>query len=378
MSERAGPSVPGAKRSALGAFVAVVLVGAMTTACSGGGARISADRRQRAPLQATSTTAARTATGPAKHKALKHRDSPSTTTLPPTTVRTTTTTLPPTTTTTTVPPTTTTVAPTTTTTVPVEAEQPGWAAISHVGGAIAVDERSVVTAGGAQVTVFRFRAGVVRFDLHAGSQDPPANLAALPADAQPEVSSAEAPALLAAFNGGFKVDTGAGGVVVDGTTLAGLQNGAASFAIDSNGAGHVGVWGQTLPAAGEQVASVRQCLPPLVLNSQPSPNIFDIAAWGATLGGVSSIARSALGEDAAGNILYAGSMSALPSDMAQALISSGANTAMELDINPEWIQLAFATTPGGALQTGVPGQNRPADQFTAGWTRDFVTVLAAT
>jgi len=364
-----------AGRSALGSIVAILLVGAMTTACSGGGAHQSADRRDKAPVHSTSTTVPRTTTTKAaQHKAEKHRVTPTTTTS--TTLAPTTTTLAPTTTTT-LPPVTTTLPPTTTT-VPVEAEQSGWSVVSHVGGAIAVDERSVATAGGAQVTVFRFRAGVVRFDLHAGSQDPPANLAALPADAQPEVGSAEVPALLAGFNGGFKVDTGAGGVEVDGTTLAGLQDGAASFAIDANGSGHVGVWGQTLPAAGEQVASVRQCLPPLVVNSQPSPNIFDIAAWGATLGGVSSIARSALGEDAAGNILYAGSMSALPSDMAQALISSGATTAMELDINPEWVQLAFATTPGGALQTGVPGQYRPANQFTAGWTRDFVTVLAAT
>lgn len=240
-----------------------------------------------------------------------------------------------------------------------------------------MDERSVSTAGGAQVTVFRFRAGHVRFDLHVGSENPPADLASLPADAQPAVSAGEAPVLLAGFNGGFNTSTGTGGVVVDGQTLVPLQSGVAAFAIDADGAGHVGVWGQNLPAPGEQITSVRQDLAPLVVNSQPSPQITDIAAWGATLGGVSAVARSALGEDAAGNILYAGSMSALPSDMAEALVSSGATTAMELDINPEWVQLAYATTPGGALQAGVPGQNRPADQYTAGWTRDFITVLAA-
>lgn len=182
--------------------------------------------------------------------------------------------------------------------------------------------------------------------------------------------------LLAGFNGGFKVATGAGGFEVDGQTLVPLQSGAASFVIDASGAGHVGVWGQTLPVPGEQVTSVRQDLSPLVLNSQPSPQISYVGDWGATLGGGSSVARSALGEDAAGNILYAGSMSATPVDLADGLISSGATTAMELDINPEWVQLAVAATPGGSLWAGVPGQNRPADQFTAGWSRDFFVVLA--
>ncbi len=263
--------------------------------------------------------------------------------------------------------------PTTTTTEPA---QPGWTPVSYVGLDIAVDERSVVNPDGVQVVVFRFRAGQVRFDLHVGSQDPPANLAALPPDAQPSVSSAEAPLLLAAFNGGFQVSTGSGGFEVDGQTLVPLINGMASFVIDANGTGHIGVWGQGVPTAGEQVLSVRQNLAPLVSNGQESPQIDDVAAWGATLGGGSAVARSALGEDAVGDILYAASMSAVPADLAGALISSGVLNAMQLDINPAWVQLAFANALGGPLQAGVPGQNRPADQYSVGWSRDFVAVLA--
>lgn len=222
----------------------------------------------------------------------------------------------------------------------------------------------------------RFVAGRTRFDLHVGSEDPPTGSVALPADAQSSVSAAEAPALLGGFNGGFKSGTGAGGFEVDGQVLLPLVSGMASLVIDANGTGHVGVWGVSLPAAGEQVSSVRQNLPPLVSGSAPSPDINDIGAWGATLGGGAQVARSAVGEDAQGDILYAGSMSALPIDLANALIASGAVTAMELDINPEWVQLALAPSPGGPLSPGVPGQNRPADQFSSGWTRDFVTVLA--
>jgi hypothetical protein len=69
-------------------------------------------------------------------------------------------------------------------------------------------------------------------------------------------------------------------------------------------------------------------------------------------------------------------MSASPMDMAAALAAKGARIGMELDINPEWVQLDVASRPGGALRTAVPGQNRPADQYIWGWSRDFITVLA--
>lgn len=286
----------------------------------------------------------------------------STSTVPPTT-----------TTTTTVPPTTTTTTPPTTTTT-VEPPQPGWAPVSTVGGKIAIDQQSVTGPAGGQVTVFRFRAGRVVFRLHDGSSDPPGG-SAIPG-AGSTIAADETPLVLAAFNGGFNSSTGVGGFEVSSQVLVPLVAGMASFVIDAAGNARVGVWGSDVPVAGEQVVSVRQNLPPLVSGGQPSGNIGDVSAWGATLGGGTTVARSALGEDAQGNILYAGGMSLQPSDLAAALVNSGAVTAMELDINPEWVQLDFAAAPGGPLNAGVPGQNRPADQYQEGWSRDFVTVLA--
>jgi hypothetical protein len=63
-------------------------------------------------------------------------------------------------------------------------------------------------------------------------------------------------------------------------------------------------------------------------------------------------------------------------DLAWALARMGARVAMQLDINPQWIQLAVAARPGGPLTAEVPGQNRPANQYLTGWTRDFIAVLA--
>ena len=59
------------------------------------------------------------------------------------------------------------------------------------------------------------------------------------------------------------------GVEVDGHVLTTLVRGMASVVIDANGSAHVGVWGETVPAPREAVASVRQNLPPLVFDSAP-------------------------------------------------------------------------------------------------------------
>ncbi|MGA2522287.1 MAG: hypothetical protein ABSG81_15885 [Acidimicrobiales bacterium] len=194
--------------------------------------------------------------------------------------------------------------------------------------------------------------------------------------AQPSVTAAERPILLGAFNGGFKVAAHAGGVEIGGHILSPLVPGMASLVIDANGLAQVGVWGQGFPAPGETVVSVRQNLPPLLIDSGPSPSIAAVGSWGSTLHGVAFQARSALGEDASGDLIYAASMGAFPADLASALLSAGATVAMELDINPEWVQADVAPAPGAALMAVVPGQNEPSDRYLNGWTRDFITVDA--
>jgi hypothetical protein len=228
------------------------------------------------------------------------------------------------------------------------------------------------TADGAVVTVAIFR-GPVTYVLHDGSEDP--GLAAGRVKAGPVVAGAERRRLLAAFNGGFKLSAGAGGYDQEGHVAAALQRGLASLVIDRSGRARIGVWGYGVPAPGEAVYSVRQNLTPLVLDGRPTAAAADWGLWGATLGGGEYVARSAVGQDAAGDLEAAASMSASPADLAVALARAGARVAMELDINPEWVQLDVASHPGGPLRAAVPGQVRPADQFLAGWARDFFTVL---
>ena len=231
----------------------------------------------------------------------------------------------------------------------------------------------VRTGDGALVTVATF-LGPVRFVLHDGSGDP-GPVAGL--QAGPAVTGAERSRLLAAFNGGFKMSTGVGGYMQAGHVISALRPGFSSLVIDRSGRARIGVWGSGVPALGEAVYSVRQNLQPLVLNGRPTAASADWGLWGATLGGGAYVARSAVGQDAVGHLMYAASMSVVPADLASVLASHGARMAMELDINPEWVQFDAASRPGGPLKAEVPGQYRPADQYLVGWTRDFFAVLAA-
>jgi hypothetical protein len=237
-----------------------------------------------------------------------------------------------------------------------------------------------------QVVVSRFRAadstlitlatitGAVQYRLHSGSEDPgPAALGVV--SAGPSIGAIERSQLLAAFNGGFKLSAGAGGYEQEGHVISPLRAGLASLVIDNSGTAQIGVWGSGFALPGESVFSVRQNLVLLVRHGRVTPATADWTAWGATLGGGEFVARSALGENARGELIYAASMSTAPGDLAAALAHAGARTAMELDINPEWVQLDIARAPGRALRAAIPGQARPADQYLIGWTRDFITVL---
>src|SRR5260370_18751093 len=228
-------------------------------------------------------------------------------------------------------------------------------------------------ADGSAVTVATF-SGPVQYVLHNGSGDPGAAAASV-VRAGPEVTGAERKRLLAAFNGGFKLGAGVGGYEQEGHVISPLRRGYASVVIDRSGRASSGIWGSGVPEPGQAVYSVRQNLQPLVMDSKPTGAASDWGLWGSTLGGGEYVARSAVGQNASGDLIYAASMSAAPADLAMALARSGARIAMELDINPEWVQLDVARQPGGPLRAAVPGPNRPADQYLYRGTRASFTVL---
>jgi hypothetical protein len=234
----------------------------------------------------------------------------------------------------------------------------------------------VRAADGSKITIATF-SGSVTYALHNGSEDP-GELLAGKVLAGPKISGASRARLLAAFNGGFMMKSLAGGYEQEGHVARALRAGLASLVIDRSGRASIGVWGSGVPVPGEDVYSVRQNLWLLVSDGEPTTQSARWSRWGGTIGHQEYVARSALGENDAGDLLYAASMSTSPADLARALADAGARVAMELDINPEWVQLDLASGPGGLLRAGVPGQHRPANQYLTGWTRDFIAVLAPT
>jgi len=257
---------------------------------------------------------------------------------------------------------------------PAPATEPATPADGIPPGPPRVTVSQVQTADGSAVTVAAFQ-GPVQYVLHNGGQDPGPGYAGL-VHAGPAVTAAERPHLLAAVNGGFLLRSRAGGYEQEGHVFRALRHGLASLVIDRSGHARIGVWGVSLPVPGESVYSVRQNLWPLVLNGKRTPETDKWWRWGGTIGHVEYVARSAMGQNAAGELMYAASMSTTPADLADALASRGARIAMELDINPEWVQLDAARAPGGLLTAAIPGQIRSASQYLIGWTRDFIAVLA--
>src|ERR1022692_4630806 len=238
----------------------------------------------------------------------------------------------------------------------------------------AVTVRHFALPDGHRMTAARF-TGAVRFVLHCGSMDPgpPCQGKA----AGPALSPAERRFVIGAFNGGFKLSAHVGGYEQGGAVISPLMPGRASLVIYRSGAASIGIWGQDVPQPGKPVYSVRQNLVLLVAHGRPTAaSAGGWGAWGGTITGVELTARSALGENHRGQLIYAASMSATPADLAAALVRFGARVGMELDINEEWVQLGYARRPGGRLIKGVTGQVRPANQYLLGWTRDFITVLA--
>jgi hypothetical protein len=234
---------------------------------------------------------------------------------------------------------------------------------------------TIRTADGSVLTVAAF-LGPVTYVLHNGATDPGSAASSKGVHAGPAIGRSERRRVLAAFNGGFKLAAGAGGYEQEGKIVSPLLTGYASLIIDKSGRAHLAVWGRGAPGRGEAVYSVRQNLGLLVSGGKPARTAADWWTWGGTVNGAKYVARSAIGENAAGDLIYVASMSSVPADLAYALVQAGARTGMELDINPNWVQLDVARRPGGTLRAAVPGQWRPADQFTLGWDRDFFTVLA--
>jgi hypothetical protein len=196
------------------------------------------------------------------------------------------------------------------------------------------------------------------------------------------VATAQTPALLACFNGGFKIYSYDTGWYNQGRAAMALQPGAASLVIFANGRATVADWGRDV-SLGPNVAAVRQNLTLLVDHGLPAATVADTAQWGAVLGGGSFTWRSGVGVTSAGDLVYIAGPDVDPASLARLLITAGAVRAMELDINPEWVSFSSFAHAGGLVgQTLAGGANLLAgmyfvpDHYLQPFSRDFFAVFA--
>lgn len=227
----------------------------------------------------------------------------------------------------------------------------------------------------AGVTLMRFDQGLVRLVLHAGSLD-----GGTGAWSQGNhITARERPALIAAVNGGFKLTYREVGFMLRGHTAVPLSNGLASIVTYSDGSTNIGAWNQGVPDRRSGVVSVLQNQRLLVDHGAPASTVSGcvIECWGGTVGLATRVARSGLGIDAHGRLIWAGGEHLSPAELASSLIGAGAVRAIELDINPWWVagylypHREAAVRPVGL----VPGQRGVAGKFLRRYSRDFLTFI---
>jgi hypothetical protein len=253
-----------------------------------------------------------------------------------------------------------------------------WSAAGRAVGAGPAVYTTILHRAGtsAPIAVSWLDTGRLRLALFAGSSQPPGTWSQ-----QGAVPAAQRSGLVAAFNSGFQLGASRGGWYLDGRSAIPLRAGAASLVIYQDGSATVGVWGRDA-ALTPDVKAVRQNLTLMVDHGAPVAGLATdiLGAWGATLGHVVVTWRSAIGVDAAGQLLYVAGPALDPATLAGALVAAGAARAMELDINPEWVSFdSFAGVASGVAATKLlPTMSFSPLHFLTPFWRDFFAVFART
>ncbi|MCB9380810.1 MAG: phosphodiester glycosidase family protein [Acidimicrobiaceae bacterium] len=210
-----------------------------------------------------------------------------------------------------------------------------WVPIGWAGGEEAVwatSIRPLPDAGGVVATIAVFDQTHLRAGMFNGHEEPGGTWARgdhIPVDLQP--------ALVAAWNGGFRFDHFKGGYKTEGVELRPMRDGDATLAVATDGRLVLGVYGRDLVDDGTWV-SLRQNLIPIVDGgvSQVRRGIREGVWWGADNGDEVYVPRSAACTMADGRLAYLMVGDVDAEQLAQSLINVGCVTAMQLDINGTW------------------------------------------
>jgi Phosphodiester glycosidase len=219
---------------------------------------------------------------------------------------------------------------------------------------------------------------LVSFELRPGTEDPGYGNWGAPMD----IPSGHRLGLVATFNSGFRINASSGGFYLHGHYDGGLVKGVASEVYYKNGTLKIGNWGRDGLQMGPEIAAVRQNLHLIVQNGRvPATVDQDVeGSWGATLGGAYNVWRSGIGITKDGRVIFVYGPALDVRTLGELLQRAGCISAMELDINPDWMSFMYYLAknhPGNPTPVNLlPSQIQPPDRYYYISNRDFTAVFA--
>jgi hypothetical protein len=189
------------------------------------------------------------------------------------------------------------------------------------------------------------------------------------------------PRAVAAFNGAFKAEHGAYGMMVGHRLLLPPVPKAATVLVTQSGEAGFGNWPDTKEIPGD-IASFRQNLDPLLDGGVVNPRERHV--WGWQVAGESSLTeRTAICLTPAGHVYFAWGRDISGPGLARALAQAGCDYAVHLDMNPRHCGFVFMhpTLPDpkqGQFELADPGMSISPTRYVLGSDKDFFYVLLRT
>ena len=186
--------------------------------------------------------------------------------------------------------------------------------------------------------------------------------------------------MVAGFNGAFKTEHGAYGMMVERNILLPPQNEAATIASFDDGTAAMGSWPNDLPIP-ESMVSMRQNMDPLVENNVVNPRRRYL--WGFTLDeditNMNTI-RSGICMTPSGALIYAWGEDLTATTLGSAMNAAGCAYGMHLDMNPlHTAYIFYRFAPGSAEEErptfksrlAIPEMRYSPTRYIYGAPKDF-------
>lgn len=190
------------------------------------------------------------------------------------------------------------------------------------------------------------------------------------------VMPAAVPSLIAAFNGGFRLQHIKGGYFTEGRVVRPLKVDEATLGIKNDGTLAMGIYGRDMTNDGTW-KTLRQNLPPIVTNGQISISKYPNTYWGNNYHNVLYGYRTGLCSRKDGRLMFIMVGDVNITLLGKTMVSMGCVTGMQLDINGHWCHFATFTNFGSDKRTGVLLDRRMKfpQRYLIPYDKDFIALF---